>query len=382
MAMVGSETAAFEDQSLPELFDRGQRIWQDVEGETSGSLQPLERNINFGTAILRRADQLLSVLGIFSTNEAKDDLSTQSLKYLLIPYYMANLLSRTTARDVDQRQITLREALKYYTSFLESCEQYSLLGPEARGLVAAGEGGSHRPSREQKIAQYKRWGPGVTSRCSGQPEGRAGCRRSPGMWCAVQREKALRERLREVQDHRIHSRRRQLADTLDEEPWSGGVDEDVEREFWCLQIELDGVRATQQVRCIQEELELLKHAASLPPGPAASLGRPPPPPAALQELHQVSSALGNKRAELQQRVFQPSHVLPTRSLKEEVGLIVASGRPAKDRSARSMPTAVMRPRSFTRRRWVCAAGGEGDGSRSGFGQSGKEHVREEERRRG
>lgn len=37
-----------------------------------------------GIELLKRCDQMVSKLGLFSSNETKDDVSTSNLKYLLV----------------------------------------------------------------------------------------------------------------------------------------------------------------------------------------------------------------------------------------------------------------------------------------------------------
>jgi immunoglobulin-binding protein 1 len=55
-------------------------------------------------------DDLLQVyraidgLGLFSSNESIDDLATGDLIYLLIPYILSEVISRTVAEDVDRRK--------------------------------------------------------------------------------------------------------------------------------------------------------------------------------------------------------------------------------------------------------------------------------------
>jgi hypothetical protein len=44
----------------------------------------LQEGIRKGVDLLRRCDEMVSKLGLFSSNETKDDVSTANLKYLLV----------------------------------------------------------------------------------------------------------------------------------------------------------------------------------------------------------------------------------------------------------------------------------------------------------
>ena len=43
-----------------------------------------QEGIRKGVELLRRCDEMVSKLGLFSTNETKEDVSTANLKYLLV----------------------------------------------------------------------------------------------------------------------------------------------------------------------------------------------------------------------------------------------------------------------------------------------------------
>ena len=69
------------------------------------------------------------------------------------------------------------------------------------------------------------------------------------------------------------------------------------------------------------EGELLAHAASLPEE-ERNKPLPPPPADLLQKLHLAAGDLGGRRGQIAANVFKPSHNLPTRSLREQVGVIL------------------------------------------------------------
>jgi len=62
---------------------------------------------------------------------------------------------------------------------------------------------------------------------------------------------------------------------------------------------------------------MLTHAASLPEGERTK-PLPPPPADLLQKLHLAAGNLGGQRGQIAANVFRPSHILPTRTLRQQV----------------------------------------------------------------
>ena len=70
---------------------------------------------------------------------------------------------------------------------------------------------------------------------------------------------------------------------------------------------------------VLQELEVLRHAATLPEQDA-NKHLSGPPPAIMASLRAAASALGHSsQDEMAQRVFRPSHALPTVTLAQQVG---------------------------------------------------------------
>lgn len=70
-----------------------------------------------------------------------------------------------------------------------------------------------------------------------------------------------------------------------------------------------------------QELEVLRHAASLPPeqrGAGGAAAGEPPPPALMRKLLEAAGGLEGRRAAVRRDLLRPSHTLPTRSLEQQV----------------------------------------------------------------
>jgi len=49
--------------------------------------------------LLKESTRLVSSGGLFSTNEIVDDIPTEHLRYLMLPYYLGELTLKQTARN-------------------------------------------------------------------------------------------------------------------------------------------------------------------------------------------------------------------------------------------------------------------------------------------
>ncbi|CAL5373495.1 unnamed protein product [Camellia sinensis] len=67
-----------EEMSLPALFEQARQI--HLSASESGIDQETLRK---GYEALQQCEEMIGKLGLFSSNETKDDISTTNLKYLL-----------------------------------------------------------------------------------------------------------------------------------------------------------------------------------------------------------------------------------------------------------------------------------------------------------
>lgn len=70
------------------------------------------------------ATRLVSISGMFSTNESHEEISTSHLKYLLLPFFLA----QTTLKlcNIQDRKNVVDVAKIYYEDYLKRCEEYGL----------------------------------------------------------------------------------------------------------------------------------------------------------------------------------------------------------------------------------------------------------------
>ncbi|KAG2555732.1 hypothetical protein PVAP13_8NG025701 [Panicum virgatum] len=136
------------DLPLPALFDRASRL----HGLASSSALDQE-GIRKGVELLRRCDEMVSKLGLFSTNETKEDVSTANLKYLLVPYYLGEMTEKIAQED---RIPILKASQNHLKEFIALCEVLELILEDELELSRQKQPDTMANRRAQKIARFKR----------------------------------------------------------------------------------------------------------------------------------------------------------------------------------------------------------------------------------
>ncbi|GJN13837.1 hypothetical protein PR202_gb00585 [Eleusine coracana subsp. coracana] len=136
-----------EDLPLPALFDKASRLHSLA---SSSSLD--QEGIRKGVHLLRRCDEMVSKLGLFSSNETKDDVSTTNLKYLLVPYYLGEMTEQTAQED---RIPILKESQDHLKEFISICEALELIPQDELELSRQKQPDTAANRRAQKAAQTK-----------------------------------------------------------------------------------------------------------------------------------------------------------------------------------------------------------------------------------
>ncbi|XVF10084.1 hypothetical protein REPUB_Repub07fG0152700 [Reevesia pubescens] len=137
-----------EDMALPALFESARKI--HLTATESGADQDLVKK---GCEALEKCEDMISKLGLFSSNETKDDISTTNLKYLLVPFYHAELTEKLAQDDRIELLKTSQAKLKEFITF---CEAMELVPLEELEASAQGAPNSFADRRALKIARFRR----------------------------------------------------------------------------------------------------------------------------------------------------------------------------------------------------------------------------------
>nr|AAO72555.1 PP2A regulatory subunit-like protein [Oryza sativa Japonica Group] len=136
------------DLPLPALFDKASHLHSLA---SSSSLD--QEGIRKGVDLLRRCDEMVSKLGLFSSNETKDDVSTANLKYLLVPYYLGEMTERVAQED---RIPVLKASQDHLKEFISICEALELISEDELELSRQKQPDTMANRRAQKAARFKR----------------------------------------------------------------------------------------------------------------------------------------------------------------------------------------------------------------------------------
>ena len=114
--------AELDSLPLSGLFARALKMFTQIHGAADSEgcgASEAERDALIARAltVVQRAQDVAERAGLFSDNEALEDVKTGDLKYLLLPFFAAELLSEEM--DMDRRPAALTRAENAYLQFLE-----------------------------------------------------------------------------------------------------------------------------------------------------------------------------------------------------------------------------------------------------------------------
>ncbi|KAM0259044.1 hypothetical protein ACHAQJ_003545 [Trichoderma viride] len=286
-----------EPQSLRAVFEAAESKREEVNNAPTATSSKYAEDLAAALKLYAQTLNQISAVSLFSANEGAEDIATSSLPYLLVDFYMAELVQRVPHLTPKERLQVLGRSRSSYEKFLSLVDGYGLVGaPYSRLLeryrddedaftVVAGT--DMAAKREGKIANFKA-------------------------------EKALREKLQ------ILKRNPRYLDHGDEE---------LVREVHLTSIEFAIHNTFQALDSLNRELPLLRSAPSPTAAPQSSFNDDPTDTSFRldQPLRQLGAGgpllsttgkplqpftLVGSRADLARGVFRPGHNLPTMSVDE------------------------------------------------------------------
>ncbi|KAI3756935.1 hypothetical protein L6452_04467 [Arctium lappa] len=133
------------EESLPTLFHQARKIHLDSSVD--------KEMLREGCKALQQCEEMIGKLGLFSTNETKEDISTANLKYILVPFYLAELMEKT---EQDDRIKVLKVSKAKLQEFLSFCEAMELVPEDELETSLQGGPNTVTDRRARKIARFKR----------------------------------------------------------------------------------------------------------------------------------------------------------------------------------------------------------------------------------
>jgi len=211
-------------QSLSQLFKKGWKEFGEIEesNEPSNS-ETYQKKLKLCIETLIRCTHMVNILGLFSSNEHIDEISTETVSYLLLPAFLGDLSLKLIS---EERKSSVGNALIYFRSFLKHCQDYSITEKKLSSYLKDEQEDEEEPKkpkdrnkvREQKIARF-------------------------------QENKQLESAIKIIQD------RLQKDEEL--------VDESVTREHYINWIKFWINKAVENVDAIKDEMDILEHMEKL-----------------------------------------------------------------------------------------------------------------------
>ncbi|KAF2483015.1 phosphatase 2A-associated protein [Neohortaea acidophila] len=292
---------AHEGRTLREIYDEAGAKRDLVNHSFDSNSPAFQQNVLSAVELYERCLDLANRLSLFSPNESLDDISSADLQYLLLDYWLAEVVLRINDRN---RRVNLLRAQSSHESYLKQLDNYDMLSKGDASLLqqyydapttfSTASTADAAARRDTKIRRFKE-------------------------------EKALKQRL----DY-LESNKRTLS-----------TDDGAYRELQLANIAYCTHQAFQSLESIAQELQILALAPSSPPAPPSSedarerngRGADGYSERLDSSIPQLSAGLRgplldnkgkplrpftltSKRQEFRNGVFRPDHSLPTMSIDE------------------------------------------------------------------
>jgi len=110
------------DETLSQLFDNALKLHGDISDSSEDTnSKPVQDKVKKGILMLEDATRLVSILDIFSRNESYTEMSTECLKYFMLPVLLGDLENKLCENE---RETVVEKVQIYYIDFLQRCKDY------------------------------------------------------------------------------------------------------------------------------------------------------------------------------------------------------------------------------------------------------------------
>jgi len=126
------------------LFDKSWKQFQEIENSDESSVtKSYQDNVKQCIRNLESCTRMVSILGIFSSNEEIDEVSTLNLKFFLLPAFLGDLTLKSS--DIE-RKSCVKNADVYFKDFLKRCFCYKVTKKDLSKYF----GNRHENNKESK----------------------------------------------------------------------------------------------------------------------------------------------------------------------------------------------------------------------------------------
>jgi hypothetical protein len=264
------ESDSFETGTLLEQYSRGVDLFEESEKATGPDSKDI---IMSSIRYFQSCAVLIIQNGLFSSTEELTDFSSNSIKYLSIPYYLGELYRRMPSSVPPERLNSLKQSNSYKEKFINTCIRLGILSKE--DITAYKNEATANPQfkREEKIRRFRR-------------------------------------------DKEINL----LLNNLLQEKLKKGIDEDLEedsefeRKTTILILENQAIKTIDSLSTLNQEIGIVTHMNTLMEQNGGKLPTPQPPEP--RPPGQPPIVITDPRAVVKDNVFKPGWNLPTVSIEQ------------------------------------------------------------------
>ncbi|KAF2894954.1 hypothetical protein ILUMI_11222 [Ignelater luminosus] len=230
-------------QTLLSLFEEGLDLYNNLGKIDEPTNSPnVQSNVNKAIRMFEDATRLVSLAGLFSTNEDVEEIPTEHLRYLLLPALLGSLCLKLTSRG---RKDVTEVAEAYYKDFLQRCNNYNLSDYKFKNTDADASDNTNSKSKKSEFDEIK---DAVNTRAG-----------------KIQRFKEQKELQNKLED---------LKKNMSNE----NVDDEIKRNYFLTMIKLFIYEAVDELGSIETEKQILEHMSTLNQDDKPKSKRPPPQP--------------------------------------------------------------------------------------------------------
>ncbi|KAK9505606.1 hypothetical protein O3M35_009618 [Rhynocoris fuscipes] len=217
-----------DEKKLLELFEEGYALFENINkcDEPTNSVA-VQTKVKNAMKLFEDATRLTSIAGIFSSNEAVEEVATENLRLFLLPYLLGMLVLKLTGTT--NRMEVVETSDTYFRDFLQRCNDYGISDISIQPPVEIDE---------EKIA----------ANISNRPSA-----------CPFDVVTAARNRAAKIQRYRAEKAMEEELQQLSEAVKSPNVDEDTKREYYIKMIKSFVAKAEEELDCLQSEKMILAH---------------------------------------------------------------------------------------------------------------------------
>ncbi|KAI1177933.1 TAP42-like family protein [Nemania sp. FL0916] len=126
---------AEEPRTLKSVFHAAEEKRLALEGSYEFASPTYQEDVAAALQSYEACAHMIESISLFSSNESLEDIATSDLPYLLVLYYVAELLQKVSTSSPLERQRNLDSTREAYEKFLHILESYSILSPQDRKLL-------------------------------------------------------------------------------------------------------------------------------------------------------------------------------------------------------------------------------------------------------